>query len=213
MSTSNRFSGRQITIMVVAACLALVLLPVGAFAASSAVTTIADAVHSSQRARVSSAGRLVTAPCDSNGCAAVDGSTLRVGDGHGALTVDGSALPYRPDTAFSTVYYLPDLSHIKLIRPGLKAGSKIMITSITVMPFGFDPSFTVNIALTKNASPGTNCANANSGGALLWNQIVKYPQPLGMTFPSPLVITDRCAVVLNSGGDQANVTITGYVVP
>ena len=203
-TNTNRFTGRQITTMVLAACLALILLPVGAYAATGTDTTIVDAVHKSQGARVTSAGRLVTAPCDANSCAAVDGSSLRVG---------GSALPYRPDTAFSTVYYLPDLSHIRLIRPGLKAGSKIMITSITVMPFGFDPSFAVNIALTRNTDPGPNCANANSGGSLLWNQITKYPQPLGMTFPSPLVITDRCAVVLNSGGDQANVTITGYVVP
>jgi len=210
---SSRFTGRQITTMVIAACLTLILLPVGAYAATGTVTTIVDAVHKSQKARVTSTGRLVTAPCDTNGCAAVDGSSLRVGDGRGALTVDGSVLPYRLDTAFSTVFYLPDLSHIKLLRPGLKAGSKIMITSITVTPFGFDPSFTVNIAITNNTNPGTNCANANSGGALQWNQITKYPQPLGMTFPSPLVIRDRCAVILNSGGDQANVTVTGYVVP
>src|SRR3954447_21960127 len=130
MASTKRFTGRQITTMVVAACLALILLPVGAFAATSTVTTIADAVHKSQQARVTSSGRLVTAPCDANSCAGVDGSSLRVGDGHGALTVDGSALPYRTDTAFSTEYYLEDGSVIKTIKPGLKAGAKIMITSI-----------------------------------------------------------------------------------
>src|SRR5690242_16957383 len=112
MPSTNRFTGRQIATIVVAACLALVLLPVGAFAATSTVTTIADSVYKSHKARVTSAGRLATAPCDSNSCTAVDGSSLRVGDGRGPLTVDGSALPYRTDTAFSTEYYLPSLSEI-----------------------------------------------------------------------------------------------------
>lgn len=208
---TRRFTGRQITTMVVAACLALILLPVGAVAATNTVISIADSVHKSQKARVTSTGRLVTAPCDANGCASVDGSSLRVGDGHGPLTVDGSVLPYRPDTAFSTEYYLPDASTIKLIRPGLKAGAKIMITSITVMPFGTGTN-PANVLLTRNENPGTNCSAANAG-TIEWNGITKYPETLAASFPSPLVLTDRCAVVFNAGSDRANVTVTGYVVP
>jgi hypothetical protein len=185
---------------------------VGAFAASSTVTTIADAVHSAQKARVTAAGRLVTAPCDANGCASVDGSSLRVGDGHGALTVDGSALPYRTDTAFSTLFYLPNGSTIKILRPGLKPGAKIMITSITVMPFGLT-NHPVNVLITKNGNPGTNCSNAATSGTFYWNALTTHPQTLIAGFPTPLVITDRCAVIFNVNDDAANVTVTGYVIP
>ncbi len=65
--------------MVVAICAAIVLAPVGALAATGSLINITDPVDVSWKARVTSAGRLVTAPCDGNSCTAVDGNALRVG--------------------------------------------------------------------------------------------------------------------------------------
>lgn len=90
MADSKRFSGRQITTMVVALCAAVVAAPIGAIAVTSTVVNIADPAHPAQKAKVNASGRLLTAPCGSRSCAAVDAKALRVGDGGGSLTVDGA---------------------------------------------------------------------------------------------------------------------------
>jgi hypothetical protein len=56
----GRFTGKQITTMVVALCVAVVAFPVGVYAATSAVT-IADAT-SGTTAKVNTQGRLLVAP-------------------------------------------------------------------------------------------------------------------------------------------------------
>jgi hypothetical protein len=58
----RRFTNRQIVTMVAAVCAAVVLAPVGALAATGSLVTITDPQHTSQKARVTSAGRLATAP-------------------------------------------------------------------------------------------------------------------------------------------------------
>jgi hypothetical protein len=71
MSASPRLNGRQITTIVVAICIAIVAFPVGVFAAANASSvTIADPTHPKQKVHV-------------------EGGKLLVGDGSGALTVDG----------------------------------------------------------------------------------------------------------------------------
>ena len=40
----------------------------------------------------------------------------------------------------------------------------------------------------------------------------QWPNSFTASFPSPIRISDRCAVVAHAGGDTAWVTITGYVV-
>ena len=59
MSDHQRLSGRQITIMVVAVCGALVLAPVGVFAASRSSVSVADGRHPSQLASVTKTGAQV----------------------------------------------------------------------------------------------------------------------------------------------------------
>jgi hypothetical protein len=59
MDHQHRFSGRQISTMVVAACIAIVLAPVGVFAASRSVFTLSDAKHPSYRAQVTKSGQQV----------------------------------------------------------------------------------------------------------------------------------------------------------
>ena len=54
----RRFSSRQITTMVVAICCAVVLLPIGAVAATGSLVNITDPVYTARKARVDTAGRL-----------------------------------------------------------------------------------------------------------------------------------------------------------
>ncbi len=84
MSEQRRFSGAQITTMVVAVSLAVIALPVGVMATAGTLVNIADPT-ASYKARVSSTG------------------ALRVGDGSGAITVDGTVMarPAIPANRFS----------------------------------------------------------------------------------------------------------------
>jgi hypothetical protein len=59
LQPSRRVSGRQITIMVVAICAAVVLAPAGVLAASHSDVSIADAKHPSHTATVTSKGAQV----------------------------------------------------------------------------------------------------------------------------------------------------------
>jgi hypothetical protein len=59
VSEHPRLSGRQITIMVVAVCGAVVLAPVGVFAASRSSVSIADGTHPSRLAEVTKKGAQV----------------------------------------------------------------------------------------------------------------------------------------------------------
>lgn len=72
MDKTRRFTGRQLTTMVVAACIAVVAAPVGAMAATGSLINIADPANAAQVAHVDASGHLY------------------VGDGSGALTVDGT---------------------------------------------------------------------------------------------------------------------------
>ena len=56
MERTRRLSGRQITTMFIAACVAVVLAPVGVMASSHSVVTLGDGTHPSRLAHVSSSG-------------------------------------------------------------------------------------------------------------------------------------------------------------
>lgn len=70
--TTPRLTGGQIVTIAVAVCAAVVLAPVGVMAATGQLVNIADPVNSAARAHVDTGGK------------------LRVGDGGGAITVDGT---------------------------------------------------------------------------------------------------------------------------
>jgi hypothetical protein len=86
MSMPHRLTGRQITVIVVAVCLAVIAFPVGVFAASLTGVKIVNPYNGS--------------------VARVDAGKLRVGDGGGSLTVVGRVDTY-PRTIFSTHSVLP----------------------------------------------------------------------------------------------------------
>lgn len=86
----KRFSGRQLTVMVVAVCAAIMLAPVGVMAATGSGVNIVDPVTSANKAGVSGNGTLLTAARDihTGAVAAVDGSSLRVGGTVQAVSSD-----------------------------------------------------------------------------------------------------------------------------
>ncbi|HEX8002336.1 MAG TPA: hypothetical protein VF519_06540 [Mycobacteriales bacterium] len=100
MQNSPRLSGRHIVTIVVAVCAAVVLAPVGVMAATGTLVNITDPVNSANRARVTSAGSMYSSLIDQStrSVANVDSGKLRVGDGSGALSVDGTVSSRSLDT-------------------------------------------------------------------------------------------------------------------
>jgi hypothetical protein len=213
----RRFTNRQIVAMVAAVCATVALAPVGALAATGSLVNITDPQHTSQKARVTSAGRLATAPCDSNSCAAIDSGTLRVGDGGGSLTVAGSVLTYPSAKAFSVTYYLhasgTPSDYVKLLKPGLNAGTTILVTSVTLTP---DPT-AIRVDIEKQIGADTNCQHGTwPGTAMYFVANAAYwssgsGSSFHASFPSPVRVTDRCALIVLQGCGAAYVTVTGYV--
>jgi hypothetical protein len=77
----GRFTGKQITVMVVAVCLAVVAAPVGVLAVTGTSVNISDPVTAANKARVSANGNLYETPRDpaTGSGARVDSGALRVG--------------------------------------------------------------------------------------------------------------------------------------
>ena len=178
----DRFTGRQIVTMVVAISAAVVLAPVGALAATGSLVNITDPVHRDQKARVSGDGRLL------------------VGDGGEALTVDGSTLPYPKATAFSRTVLLQDTP--LLVKPGVAAGTKIMITSLSYSSLATSGE----MALEAQDGATANCTGGTPG-QMYFDMISPAIETKTATFPSPLIV-DRCAELRPFTAGW--VTITGY---
>ena len=108
-TTTRRLSGGHIVTIVVAICAAVVLAPVGVMAATGSFVNITDPVTAANKARVNSAGALQATQVDptTRSAARVDGGKLRVGDGSGGLTVDGTVYTQSAD-ANVLLYKSPD---------------------------------------------------------------------------------------------------------
>jgi len=206
----RRVTLRRATVIAIAVAVAVIGLPAGVVAATTAATSIADPVHPRQKARVSAQGRLLTEPCDANSCAAVDAGRLRVGDGSGALTVDGSVLTY-PASAFSSMPYVTSGGY-DYVKRGVPKGRQIMMTSITVRPNGTAPTQPAMLQIVSKTGANADCTGGQLGTAYYYAVTAQWPNSFTASFPSPIRISDRCAVVAHAGGDTAWVTITGYVV-
>jgi hypothetical protein len=185
MSRTERFTGRQITVVVVAIAVAIISFPVGVYAAAITKVGIVDPSNTSRVAHVS-------------------GGKLEVGDGSGALTVNGTVLPYDAATVFTVFHDLT--GGTPLVKSGVPAGSKIMITSITASNFGPSPA-SADIQLQVGAD-----ANCQGGvvGARTYSAAMNAYATVAASFPTPLV-TNRCAVL--NMGDAVTVTVTGYIYP
>ena len=104
------FTPRQVVTMVVAVCAAVVLAPAGAIAAAT-LLTIQDPSNGSK--------------------ARVDAGRLRVGDGSGSLTVDGSTGPAVPAKPFAVSARIMATGPTGVLLASRKGTSRLAITSIT----------------------------------------------------------------------------------
>jgi hypothetical protein len=95
---------------------------------------------------------------------------------------------------------------------GVPKGRQIMMTSITVRPSGTVPSQPALLQIVSKTGANADCSGGQLGGTYFYAVTAQWPNSFTASFPSPVRITDRCAVVEHAGGDTAWLTITGYLV-
>jgi hypothetical protein len=193
----NRFSNRQVAAMVIALCIAIVLTPVSVMAATGQLVNITDPVKKSSSARV-------------------DGGKLRVGDGSGPMTVDGTvaapmSLPNRPFHARSGV----NADFQTGVAVQRRGRNRLAITSvIATSSINADAGTRTRVQLRSFVinSPTWDC-NVSSGvlpeGSVEGINItlmVGINDTVNVTFPSPLVLfgpskagTTSCLWVTDTG--------------
>jgi hypothetical protein len=185
MSTQNRrFTNKQVAAVVVALCLGCGLAPAGAVVARQ-VFSIADPVDASHKARVNAKGGLaVTARDGATGAQAkIDsGGHALVGDGHGALTVDGSVQAVTPTETWSFTN-ASAATYYNLTPP------KDVAVNVSTLFLGGDQTTTFAYlaiyAATAPASATTGCKSVGVNPKLIW-QGEAYPDPVTVTFAVPL---------------------------
>jgi hypothetical protein len=195
MTSTKRFTGRQITAMVAMLSAAIVLAPVSAVAATS-VFTISDPAHPSYKAHVSSKGGLaVTAQDRTTGVRArVDNSGRSVvGDGSGALTVDGSvnvsgnvrayspAATWHFTNTYAGTYFdltLPRTDAVNLTSLFASGDSTTQVIFLGIY------------AATVPTSSTSSCSGSEGTSALIWQGeaggSAGAKDPISITFPTPL---------------------------
>jgi hypothetical protein len=177
-----RFTGRQITAIVVAVALAVIALPVGVVAATSLVN-IADPGHPSRKAHVSATGRLLTS---------IDG------------TVDGRPAPPKRPWSYAEQQSQPsDL----VLGP---TTSTVNVTSLTVTTQNGGATFTLSVLFVPGGS--TNCNSINSVAQIYMTDGLAAGTPLAASFPTPLQARPTggqkiCLLVLGPG---TTVDLVGY---
>lgn len=162
-SQSQRFTGGQIATMVVAVCVAVVALPVGALAATGNLVNITDPVTASHKARVDSNGRLY------------------VSDGGGTLTVDGAVRPSAPSSPWRLSSNQGVGQLLSLVGPTTSA---INLTSMSLSLTGAGAA-TVTIEGVNLPSTATNCDPTGQSKVIVW-QLWRLSDPFSVSFPTPL---------------------------
>jgi hypothetical protein len=115
MRSEHWLTGKQLTIVIVAVCGAVVLAPVGVMASSHSIISIADAKHPSRTATVTKSGAQV-----------VSGSVTLAGTSSIKGTV--TAAPSLPGTPYTMMFNSTDGSGAQLMVP---AGKKFRVTTVT----------------------------------------------------------------------------------
>lgn len=187
----DRFTGRQITTIVVAIALTVVAFPVGVLAATGSLVNITDPTHPAYKARVSSVG------------------ALTVGDGGRSLTVDGTVVAQPAAPALPWSYANNNASGYYVVAG--PTSQTINVTSLTVSPYS--GTITDSRVLTSQLpSSATDCSSIN--GPDLYLDDVPATTPLVVTFPAPLQIaptaTAKKVCVWVYVDHQSDVDISGF---
>ena len=208
------FSPRDIVIVIVSVSAAMILTPVGVMAAASQLVTIKDPTTTS-KARVD-AGKVRIG--DGSGAVTIDG-TVQVTDGNGPLGVDGTvgARMVAPTTPWNPINDLT-LNAGDTRRP-MRSGTgatKLNLTSMTFAAAGANPGSVeiLVVAYVKSDSTSADCETLSGfGAAERFTVMVPVGDTVNVTWPSPLQYTAYadtndfyCINVESFGGP------TGYTV-
>jgi hypothetical protein len=204
----SRFSGRQIAAIVLSVCAAVVLTPTIVYAAAtSSSVTIADPGHPARKAHVAR-------------------GKLFVGDGKGALTVDGAVAarpvaPARPWNAVNFVSVSSGTPRSELFSSTVP--NKLNLTSFTVATAGNSGTVTLSVQVYISNSGAGDCVSlggASFSAAERFLVTVPDGQTVTVPYPTPLVYTaygstgDKyCVDVEGSGpsGYSAYVSASGFL--
>lgn len=177
--------------MVVAGCVALVGMPVGVYAAANAIV-ISDPVHANHKARVDT-GKLRVG--DGSGPMTVDGTvqvkgTTQIRNGSSPLTVDGTVRPAPPQTPWNQIN---DIAVTQAnTRQPLYTGlgpTKLNLTSMTFAAEGAAGTVRLFLIVYVSDSAAGDCdalTGASFGAAERLVVIVPTGQTLNLVYPTPL---------------------------
>jgi hypothetical protein len=190
-----KITGRQLTIMVVAVCAAAVLTPAAVYATTGNAVNITDPVNASQKARVI-------------------GGKLAVGDGSGALTVDGAVVAKEP-ASFSAFKRVVNNGNDELVIRDIAAGGRISLGTLVMSRVTGSTPIIVQLRTFK-----PNTAHACTGAGLVAREIGQFSLGANATStvnwsPSlrvPTNASEVCLVAFTNGGtngDLTNVMVTG----
>jgi hypothetical protein len=188
MSIVTLSRGKLVLVVVGAAVAGSLAGPAVASGASHAKTTMTSIVdaHSHAAAKVTKSGE------------------LEVGDGHGPLTVDGTVtgLPYPAAKIFS--------ENVEVGNGAtglLRARHTVDITSLTL---DNDSGSTVDVELIRDAGATSSCTNGSFTQAF-WSAAAPAGTTVAESFPSPLVVTDKCATFIYATTPAfVTITVTGW---
>jgi hypothetical protein len=230
-------SVRQFTALALACCAivasAMFLRPAPVDAATGDLVTITDPSSATRKAKVTAAGRLYTAPCDSDACAAVSPQGrlyVTACDSDSCTATDGNRLlvdnrPSAPKTPWNTIND-QTLSASDTRRPMYASlgTPKLNITSVIASAEGSTAGSVelLFIAYVKSNSTSGDCETLSGGfgAAERFTVMVPVGQTVNVTFPTPLQYTQYadsndywCFDVESYGGPSgytAHVTVSGF---
>jgi hypothetical protein len=161
----QRLSGRQITTVVVAVCVAVIAFPVGVLAATGSLVNITDPVHKSNKARVDNGGRLY------------------VGDGGGSLTVDGTVngRPVAPARTWSNVAAFNNFDNSVLVGP---TASAIDLSGVSATLGG--ASNTTSVSFYIAAKKTTTDCDTSPPALILWDGYINSSTTIAAALPTPI---------------------------
>jgi hypothetical protein len=157
------FSFRQLVSLLAILVLGVVLLPTGVQAVGQLMSIVDE---------------------DSDAdLAQVDAGSLRVGDGSGALTVDGTVQADLPLGTSSLANGIPSNSRARITGP-IAAGGRFAIGSLTL----YGASTTASVVLEVRHTVSGNCSSsgtlliARAVASIVPGQTLHLPYPLPLTF-------------------------------
>jgi hypothetical protein len=194
MRSEHWLSGKQLTIVIVAVCGAVVLAPVGVMASSHSSISIVDAKHPSRTAAVTKSGAQV-----------ISGSVKVAG----TSTIKGTvtAVPAFPGTPYSTMLDTGGVT--QFVVP---AGKRFRVTTVTC-----------SIDVDAGVSVNVNVLNNDLGGPVLQVPLVKSgnygtADVYTNTFATDVVLNpgihyDGNAQTSDQSDTNGYVELYGYLVP